>query len=211
MNIKEWWRISMIYFLFKMIKKMNNLRLKIKLYYYKKLFHMECKSCGKNPRIIFPISLKGLNNCKIGDNFKLDYNGIFETWSEHNGKKYTPSIIIGNNVSIGKRCHIGCINSIIIDDDVLIGSDVMIIDHNHGLSDFSDLNISPNQRLLSSNGEIHICKNVWIGEKVSILSGVIIGENSIIGANSVVTHSFPENCIICGNPAKIIRKVQVDK
>jgi len=53
---------------------------------------------------------------------------------------------------------------------------------------------------------VRICRNVWIGESVSILPGVEIGENSIVGANSVVTKSFPCNVIIAGNPAKIIKR-----
>ena len=49
-----------------------------------------------------------------------------------------------------------------------------------------------------------IGRNVWIGDKATILPDVSIGNNCIIGANSVVTKSFPDNCVIAGNPAKIL-------
>ena len=53
---------------------------------------------------------------------------------------------------------------------------------------------------------VFIEDNVWIGESVSVLPGVRIGKNSIIGANSVVTKNIPENSIAVGNPARVIKK-----
>ncbi len=54
---------------------------------------------------------------------------------------------------------------------------------------------------------ISIENNVWIGEKATILKGVSIGENSVIGAGSVVTKSIPANCVAVGSPAKVIRRL----
>ena len=61
------------------------------------------------------------------------------------------------------------------------------------------------ERSLSSKSVI-IKDNVWLGEHVSVLPGVTIGENSIIGANSVVTKSIPANSIAVGIPAKVIKQ-----
>ncbi|MBQ4059178.1 MAG: hypothetical protein IJD40_09635 [Lachnospiraceae bacterium] len=69
------------------------------------------------------------------------------------------------------------------------------------------MNISPVQRKLSSKGPVKIGKNVWIGRCTSILSGVTIGDNVIVGANSVVTHDIPDNCMAVGVPAKIIKRL----
>ena len=189
------------------IKKIKALRIIMSLTYYRSMFEKECASCGRNPRVYSPIGIKGLCYFTIGDDFKIDYHSIIEAWDKHGNQSFTPRVRVGNNVSLGKNCHIGSINSIIIEDNVLMGSNVMIIDHNHGSIDYSDLSIPPRLRPLSSNGPIHICKNVWIGEKVSILSGVTIGENSIIGANSVVTKDIPSNVVACGIPAKVIKKI----
>ena len=52
---------------------------------------------------------------------------------------------------------------------------------------------------------VHIKKNVWIGVNVTILAGVTIGENAIIGAGSVVTKDVPDNAVVVGCPAKVIK------
>ena len=195
----------------KAIKKAKMLKILISISYYRKLFANECKKCELDIRVYSPLSIKGLKYVSIGKNFKIDVGGIIEAWDSHNEVKYSPTIIIGDNVSLGKNCHIGCINEIRIDDNVLIGSNVLIIDHNHGLKDFSDISIPPNNRRLSSSGPIHIKKNVWIGEKVSILAGVTIGENTIIGANSVVTSDIPQNCVACGVPARVIKQIESEE
>jgi acetyltransferase-like isoleucine patch superfamily enzyme len=129
-------------------------------------------------------------------------------FDKFNNQKFTPSISIGENVQIETNCHIGCINKIEIGDNVLIASDVSILDHLHGKTDFSDISISPINRILTSKGPIKIGDNVLIGEKVTILSGVSIGQGSIIGANSIVTRDIPENSIAVGSPARIIKKIQ---
>ncbi len=198
--------MNVLYVLF---RKWESLKLKVSMNYYRQLFMTECASCGKNTRIIRPISVKGLPHFIIGDNFKLDYYGIFEAWDYHNGISFHPSVTIGNNVSFGKYCHLGCINEITLGNNVLLGSGVLIIDHAHGKTDHECLSTPPNERRLFSAGPIRIGSNVWIGEKVSILPNVTIGNNVIIGANSVVTHDIPKNCVACGNPARIIKMIEM--
>ena len=56
------------------------------------------------------------------------------------------------------------------------------------------------------SASIYIGRNVWIGEYSRICKGVTIGDNSIVAANSVVTKNVPANCIVAGNPAKIVKK-----
>lgn len=71
----------------------------------------------------------------------------------------------------------------------------------------SELMIPPGDRSLYSKGPVIIGDNVWVGAGSCILPNVTIGNNCIIGANSVVTKSFPDNCVIAGNPAKIIKQL----
>ncbi|MGF1853519.1 acyltransferase [Vibrio satsumensis] len=108
---------------------------------------------------------------------------------------------IGSNVTINSYSRIVTFEKVEIGDNVMIGQQVTILDHDHGyyFSDdklcFSGYNTSP----------ILIGNNVWIGDKVTILKGTVIGDNVIIGANSIVTHSTGDNVIVGGNPARIIR------
>ena len=120
------------------------------------------------------------------------------------------SIRIGNNTRIcviGDYCHITAINKISIGDGFLSGRYVYIGDNSHGGLSWEEANIPPVRRILSTKGEVCIGNNVWLGDKVAILAGVHIGNNVIIGANSVVTHNIPSNCIAAGVPAKIIKKL----
>lgn len=89
----------------------------------------------------------------------------------------------------------------------MMGSNVFISDHNHGELSLSNIPVS--KRPLTSKGPIVIGDNVFIGENVTILSGVTIGKGSIIGANAVVTHNAPPYSVVVGNPAIIIRHIEL--
>ncbi len=109
------------------------------------------------------------------------------------------NITIGNNVLTNNNmCIISC-GSISIGDDCLIGQNVTFMDFDaHG--------IHPEQRRkLGEIGTIAIGQNVWIGNDVLILKNVKIGNNSVVAAGAIVTKEFPDNVVIGGIPAKIIR------
>lgn len=166
------------------------------------------KEIGSNVQIAFPSCGYGLENISIGDNFLSGERLKLRAFGEWEGVKYTPQIKIGNNVNIQTDCHISAINSVIIEDNVLIASFVYISDHSHGTCDYFESLISPIKRRLYSKGAVCIGKNVWIGEKATILPGVTVGEGSIIGANSVVTKNIPAYSIACGTPARVIKRLK---
>jgi acetyltransferase-like isoleucine patch superfamily enzyme len=70
--------------------------------------------------------------------------------------------------------------------------------------------MAPNYRELFSKGAVYIGKNVWIGDKASIMPGVTIGEGCIVGANTVVTKDVPPYSVVVGSPAKIVKTLKVN-
>lgn len=133
----------------------------------------------------------------FGRAFKISFWG--DNQSEHSG------ITIGNNCNFGYDNHITCLNKITIGDGVLTGMHVIITDNNHGTTDGQMLDIRPEDRPLTSNGDVVIGNNVWIGDKVTIIAGVYIGDGAIIAANAVVTKDVPAGTIVGGVPARVIK------
>ena len=167
-------------------------------------------SVGEHSRICYPCSLQGggQKNVRIGDHTTIQGTSILGCWTKY-GKQDFPnaSITIGNHCSIGEYNHITACNKITIGDGLLTGRYVIISDNSHGGLSEEEAVIAPIHRKLSSKCEVVIGNNVWLGDKVAILSGVHIGNNVIIGTNSVVTKDIPDNCIAAGVPAKIVKQI----
>lgn len=168
-------------------------------------FYGQVSSCGYPVDVRYPTYLAGGKYIKIGKNFHASYRLRIEAWDRYKDVYFEPSIFIGDNVSFSDNCHVGAINLIEIGNNVLFGSNVYLTDHFHGSSGSSDMGITPLERNLFSKGKVVIEDDVWIGDGVCIMPNVTIGRSCIVGANSVVTKSFPANCVIAGVPAKIIK------
>jgi acetyltransferase-like isoleucine patch superfamily enzyme len=112
---------------------------------------------------------------------------------------YGKNTKIGKNVFINFNCIFLDLGGIIIDDGVLIAPKVSLISESHP--------IEPENRHALVPKAIHIKKNAWIGAGATILQGVTIGENSVVAAGSVVTKDVPDNVMVGGIPAKIIKEI----
>lgn len=113
---------------------------------------------------------------------------------------YGKNINIGKNVFINFDCTFLALGGITIEDDVLIGPKVSLITENHPLN--------PKLRKGLIGKPIHIKKNAWIGANATILPGVTIGENAVIAAGAVVSKDVPDNVVVGGIPAKIIKIIE---
>lgn len=121
--------------------------------------------------------------------------GLFPPFYTDCGK----NIHIGKNVFINMGCKFQDQGGIFIGDGALIGHNVVLATLNHAKS--------PQDRSSMLPAPIHIGKNVWIGANATVLPGVTIGDGAIVAAGAVVTRDIPENTIVGGVPAKVIRTI----
>lgn len=195
-------------------KKYQHVRECIRTITYKYKF----KHWGNRSKIGKVLSIHGEkyitvgNNSGFGDYISLtawDKRKYFDlSNNEENEEYFTPSIVIGSNCTFGAYNNITCINKIQIGDGFLSGKWVTITDNSHGETNIEDLSIKPISRKMISKGMVLIGKNVWVGDKVTILPNVRIGNGAIIAANTVVTKDVPAYCVYAGNPGKIIKIIK---
>lgn len=121
--------------------------------------------------------------------------GVFPPFKINYGKNTK----IGKNVFINFNCTILDLGGVNIEDDVMIAPNVSILSEGHPLE--------PKKRQTLTTGKIHIKKNVWIGANATILQGVTIGENSVVASGAVISKDVPDNVVVGGIPAKIIKEI----
>ncbi len=107
---------------------------------------------------------------------------------------------IGKNVFINFDCTFLDLGGITIEDGVFIAPKVSLLSEGHPLSPGSRHSLVP--------GHIHLKKNAWIGANATILPGVTVGENAVVAAGAVVSKDVPDNTIVGGIPAKIIKSIK---
>lgn len=164
----------------------------------------------------YPIIISSPQCISIGKNTIIKKRARICANTHFGDMKYSPVIKIGNNCSIGSDCFLSAINRISVGNNVAITARTLVLDNVHG--DFREKDFTYNQnpnipdvflqnvktRKLHSDGPIIIEDDVHIGENCVILSGVTIGHNSVISANSVVTKNVPPYSIVSGNPGRVL-------
>jgi acetyltransferase-like isoleucine patch superfamily enzyme len=159
-------------------------------------------SMGVESYVLRPYKIDGVSNIYIGNNTLINKHAWLSAIKSYAGENFNPRLIIGNNVNIGRYICITCAKEVIIGNGCLISEHVYIADSSHGINPGGGLLV--NQKL-ASKGNVHIKSNTFIGYRVCVLPGVTLGENCVVGANSVVTRSFPPYTMIAGSPAKQIK------
>ena len=117
-----------------------------------------------------------------------------------------PVIVIDDNCSIGYGAMISAKNRIHLERDVLVGQQVVILDHNHA---YEDIMTPIASQGITEGGTIRIGQGSWIGRGSAIMCArgeLTIGRNCVVAVNSMVTRSIPDYSVVFGSPATIIRQ-----
>lgn len=165
---------------------------------------LKCKSklhIGKSVSIqdnvyIDALSLQGVhlnNGCSLGKNSVIRCSG--------NMQQLGVGFFLGMNSSLADNCFIGATGGVFIGNDVIGGQNIRFHSSNHK---FNSTDILIRKQGVSAKG-IRIGNNCWLGAGAVFCDGSSIGNGCVVAANSVVTKKFPDNCIVAGVPAKIIK------
>lgn len=173
------------------------------------------KNATVGQNIQYSTSGRCLNGSRRKENIVIGDNSFVKgsICTQKDGK-----ITIGDHGYIGANTLIGALDRISIGRCVIISNDVRIYDNNNhptspkareqmSLNGFSNDNWQWHH---SKSAPVVIEDNVWIGQYVTILKGVTIGKGSIVATRSVVTKDVPPYSIVAGNPAKVVKQIEVE-
>lgn len=153
---------------------------------------------------------KNINNVKLGKDVKIfDFVNLYGCSIDDNSKVGT-FVEIQKNATIGKNCkissHTFICEGVHIEDNCFIGHNVTFINDKYprATADDGGLQTEADWQVV----ETFIKKGASVGSSSTILCGVTVGENAIVGAGSVVTKDVPANTVVAGVPAKIIKKIK---
>lgn len=166
-----------------------------------KLRHGYQLSAGKNLILEDNVSINALsvNGIQLGNNVSIARDSILFCTGVI-AQKGT-GIIIGDRTGISARAYLAGQGGITIGNDVIMGPNVQVFSENHA---FSDLILTIKEQGVIKQA-VNIGNNCWLGAGSTILAGVNIGDGCVVAAGSVVNKSFPENSIIGGIPAKVLK------
>jgi len=159
--------------------------------------------CGADSYIYLPRRIDGAGYIELGKRSTIDKYSWLNAVAYYAGESFTPRIFIGDDVHIGRYACIASINSIIIEEGCLTSEYVYISDHAHGLSPEAGLIVD---QKLESKGPVCIGAHSFIGYRACVMPGVSLGKHCVVGANSVVTSSFPDYSMVAGCPARLIKR-----
>lgn len=159
---------------------------------------------GRRSWLKKPDQIYGARHVFIGDDVRIEKGAVLYAVRNYSQWTYGGCISIGRGTFLNRYFNATSAIGIEIGEDVAFGSNVFLCDFDHGYSDPLTDRIASQ---LIIKGPIKIGSRCWLGANVYVASGVELGEGCVVGANSVVTRSFPPYTVIGGVPARAIRRL----
>jgi acetyltransferase-like isoleucine patch superfamily enzyme len=160
------------------------------------------RQSGAGAKIARPRRIQGAKYISIGQGSRVLPDGELTCLDDYYGQKLTPRLVIGDDVYIGRNVCVVCADKITIEDGCVLSNHVYLADNAHGMMP-KDGPIMRQKLVLK--GPLTIGRNTFVGYRAVIMPGVSLGEHCVVGANSVVTRSFPANSMVAGVPARLIK------
>jgi acetyltransferase-like isoleucine patch superfamily enzyme len=180
-----------------------------------------------NPKYLHVVLRLGYWKLRLGRRLKLDglafigpgcqlevgSNAVLElgrwSWVGHRCKIrcHEGTVSLGAKTVMGQECTISAFQHVSIGRECVIADRAMLIDFDHGVVDVD----KPIRLQGIYKRDVRVGHNVWIGYGACVLRGSSVGDNAIIGSNSVVTHDVPANAVVGGVPARLIRMREAPK
>lgn len=168
-----------------------------------RLLSHKLAGAGKHFTVSKAVKIFHPDRISFGDYCDIGEGVVFAPLCYSGGKKYPSNIKVGNNVHFGTQDRIASMNEVIIEDDVLFAAFVHVTDHSH---EYRKVGLPIREQSVYSKGPVHIMRGAWLAFGCHVLSGVTVGECSVVAANSVVTKDVPAYSVVAGNPARIISR-----
>ena len=162
---------------------------------------------GASCRVALPRRIRGAASIEFGTAVKVDAKSWFEAVQSYHNQRFSPRIIVRDNVTIGRHATITAIGRIDIGEGCLFSEGVYISDHGHDVLTPGDTPLV--ERPLVHGGNVFIGAFCFLGFRACVLPGVVLGDHCVVGAHAVVTHSFPPGSVIAGCPAKLLRIIEL--
>ena len=167
------------------------------------MFPLHLQSLGIDSFIERPYKISHPDCIQVGARTKILSHSWLVPIKNYADQAFEPRLVIGDDVYIGHRCCITCINSVAIGNGCVLSEEVYIADSSHGYN--PDAGLIMRQRL-QSRGPVVLEEHCFVGYRAVISPGVRLGRHSVVGANAVVTKSVPPFSMVAGTPARLIKR-----
>ena len=155
-------------------------------------------SCGEGTRLVPPIEIYGPRRIAIGARVHIGPGSWLYTAGED------ARLEIGDGTRMSGLCVLSAAQRVRLGREVLLGRNVYIADHTHGVA---RPDVPVFEQELERLEAVEIGDRAWLGQNVVILPGVTVGAGAVIGANSVVRSDIPPRTVAVGSPAQVVREL----